>query len=368
MNNPKIPFLDLKGQYAEVKEEVFSAIEKVGEVTAFSDGPFVKEFEKNFAEYCEAKYTVAVNNGTTALHLAMLALGIGSGDEVIIPANTFIATAWGPSYTGATPVFVECDSDTWEIDPASIEKNITPKTRAIIGVHLYGQPCQIDAIQAIADKHELIFIEDAAQAHGARFNGKRVGSFGRVACFSFYPGKNLGAFGEGGAVTTSDERLYHKMRQLRNHGSDEKYLHKTIGYNMRMGGIEGASLNVKLKYLNKWNERRKCIAAMYQNGINNSKIKLQLQPSNTDSVYHLFVVTADNREAFVKHLNNNNIFPGQHYPVPCHLQEAYADLSYKKGDIPNAEFLASHCVSLPMFSELTDDQVNTVISTTNEYV
>lgn len=367
MSNSKIPFLDLKGQYIQVKEEVFAAIERVGEITAFSDGPFVQEFETNFAKYCEAKYAVAVNNGTAALHLAMIALGINHDDEVIIPANTFIATAWGPTYVGAKPVFVDCDPDTWEIDIGEIEKYITIRTKAIIGVHLYGQPCQIEAIQAIADKHGIYFIEDAAQAHGACFKGKRIGSFGKVACFSFYPGKNLGAFGEGGAVTTNDEELYHKMRQIRNHGSTEKYYHKIIGYNMRMGGIEGASLNVKLKYLDGWNARRKEIAVKYQKKITNPKIKLQTQPENTDSVYHLFVITTENRDDLLKFLNGQNISPGLHYPVPCHLQEAYINLGYRKGDIPHSEYLALHCLSLPMFAELTDEQVNFVIVALNNY-
>jgi len=336
-----IPFLDLKKQYLQIRSEVLSKIENVLEDTAFSGGKYVEEFEQKFATYCNTNYCIAVNNGTSALHLAMLALGIGEGDEVIVPANTFIATAWGVSYCNATPIFVDCTVDTWEIDVSKIEEKITSKTKAIAGVHLYGQPFDIDAVTAIAKKHNLYLVEDAAQAHGAYYKGKRVGGFGEMACFSFYPGKNLGTYGEGGGIVTNDEKYFKHLQSLRNHGSVVRYYHDEIGYNMRMGGVEAAVLSVKLQYLDKWNNRRKEIAKIYQQGITNPKIKMQAQPEFTDSVYHLFVITTEDRDGLMKYLNEHQIFPGLHYPVPCHLQKAYAHLGYKQGDCPNAEYLAS---------------------------
>lgn len=363
----KIPCLDLKGQHDQIKKEIFEAFEKVYEKTAFSGGPFVEDFEKAFSQYTGANYTVGVSNGTIALHLAMLALGIGPGDEVIIPANTFIATAWGVSHAGATPVFVDCDANNWEIDPTKIEKAIASKTKAVIGVHLYGQPFNIDAVQEICKKHNLFLIEDAAQAQGARYNGKTVGTFGEMACYSFYPGKNLGACGEAGGLTTNNEKYTKHLQSLRNHGSVTRYYHDEIGYNYRMGGLEGASLSVKLKYLESWNNRRREIATRYQNEITNSKIRMQSKSEWSDGIYHLFVVTTENKEAFVKHLDDNGIVAAYHYPVPCHLQKAYEHLGYKQGDFPNSEYLASHCISLPMFAELTNEQVDKVIETINKY-
>jgi len=365
--NKKIPCLDLKGQHQQIKKEVFEAFERVYEQTAFSGGSFVEEFEKYFARFCETKYAVGVNNGTTALHLAMLALGIGAGDEVIIPANTFIATAWGVSYTGAIPVFVDCNPDTWEMDMSQLESKITSKTKAVIGVHLYGQPFDIHTAQSICKKHKLFLIEDAAQAQGARYMDKPVGGFGEMACFSFYPGKNLGACGEAGGLTTNNEAYYKHLQSLRNHGSVVRYYHDEIGYNMRMGGLEGASLTIKLKYLPDWNKRRKEIAGRYQQGIKNPKIKMQVQPSGHESVFHLFVITTEKRDELIKFLNEKNIFPGLHYPVPCHLQKAYASLGYKKGDFPNSEYLAEHCLSLPMYAELSGEDVDYVIDTLNRY-
>jgi dTDP-4-amino-4,6-dideoxygalactose transaminase len=363
----KIPCLDLKGQHQQIKHEIFAAFEKVYEKTAFSGGPFVEEFEKSFASYCDAKYAIGVNNGTTALHLAMLALGIGAGDEVIIPANTFIATAWGVSHAGATPVFVDCNPDTWEIDVTKIEEKITPKTKAIIGVHLYGQPFDIDGVAAICKKHNLKFIEDAAQAQGAVYKGKPIGGFGEMACFSFYPGKNLGACGEAGGLTTNSEEYTKHLQSLRNHGSVVRYYHDEVGYNYRMGGLEGASLSVKLKYLPGWNKKRQAIAARYLSEIKNPAIKMQAQPEGVESVFHLFVVTTENKEALVKHLEANNIMPAYHYPVPCHLQKAYASLGYKQGDFPHSEYLASHCISLPMYAELSNEDVDRVIKALNSY-
>lgn len=365
--NKKINCLDLKGQHQQIKQEVFEAFEKVYENTAFSGGSFVESFEKDFARFCDTQYAIGVNNGTSALHLAMIALGIGQGDEVIVPANTFIATAWGVSYVGATPVFVDCLPDTWEIDPAKAEAAITPRTKAIAGVHLYGQPFDIDAISAICKKHGIYLIEDAAQAQGARYKGKPVGGFGEMACFSFYPGKNLGACGEAGGITTNNESYYKHLQSLRSHGMTVRYYHDELGFNMRMGGLEGASLSIKLKYLPGWNQRRQAVAKRYQQEIKNDKLQMQVQPEGHESVFHLFVVTTADRDGLIKYLNERNIFPGLHYPVPCHLQKAYSHLGYKEGDCPNSEYLASHCVSLPMYAELTDEEVKYVIDTLNQY-
>jgi dTDP-4-amino-4,6-dideoxygalactose transaminase len=362
----RINFLDLKEQYLQIKEEAWGAMEKVMDQTAFSGGPFVASFEEKFAAWTGAKYAVGITNGTIALQLAFQTLGIGAGDEVIVPANTFIATAWGVSHAGAVPVFVDCTPDTWEIDPALIEAKITSKTKAIAGVHLYGQTFDIE-VKAIADKHNLFLIEDCAQAHGAHYKGKHVGTIGEMGCFSFYPGKNLGTFGEGGGVITNSETYYKKMCSLRNHGSTVRYYHDEIGYNWRMGGIEGAVLEVKLKYIDQWNARRKEIAARYKSEIKNDRITFQAMPEWGDSVYHLFVVTVPDREHFMKYMNSKEIYPGLHYPVPCHLQKAYAHLGYQKGDFPNSEYLAEHCVSLPIYAELKEEDVMRVIETINAY-
>jgi dTDP-4-amino-4,6-dideoxygalactose transaminase len=366
MNKP-IPCLDLKIQHQELKKEIFEAFEKVYEKTAFSGGPFVEEFEKAYSKYIGSKYSIGLSNGTVALHLAMLALEIGDGDEVIIPANTFIATAWGVSHAGAIPVFVDCDPDTWEIDSSKIEAAITSKTKAVIGVHLYGQPFDVDAVKTICDKYKLFLIEDAAQAQGARYKGNTVGTFGEMACYSFYPGKNLGACGEAGGITTNNEVYSKRLQSLRNHGCNVRYYHDEIGYNYRMGGLEGASLSVKLKYLEGWNNRRREIATLYQKGITNPKIKMQHKPEWADGIYHLFVVTTNDKDDFVKHLSDNKIVAAFHYPVPCHLQKAYSFLNHKKGDFPNSEYLANHCLSLPMYPELSDEKVNRVINTINAY-
>ena len=363
----KINCLSLREQHQQIKSEVFAAFQKVYDSNAFSEGAYVEEFERKFAAFCGTKYAVGVNNGTSALHLSMLALGIGVGDEVIVPANTFIATAWSVSYTGATPVFVDCTFDTWEIDAAKIEERITQKTKAIVGVHLYGQPFDVEAVAAICRKYNIYLLEDAAQAQGARYKGVPVGGFGEMACFSFYPGKNLGACGEAGGITTNNEKYYNHLLSLRNHGSIIRYYHDELGYNMRMGGLEAALLNIKLKYLQGWNFRRKEIACRYHKEITNPRIRLQVQPKWADSVYHLFVITTDNQQKLQSFLNQMNIFPGLHYPVSCHLQKAYHHLGYQKGDLPNAEFLASHCLSLPMYAELSDEEVGYIISVLNQY-
>ncbi|MBN2301299.1 MAG: DegT/DnrJ/EryC1/StrS family aminotransferase [Lentisphaerae bacterium] len=363
----KIPCLDLKRQYLQIADEVAEALKAVCEKTAFADGPFVETFEKNFAQACETECAVGVNSGTSALHLAMRVLEIQAGDEVIVPANTFIATAWAVSYVNATPVFVDCTADTWNIDVSAIEEKISPRTKAIIGVHLYGQPCNIEAVSALAKKNKLWFVEDCAQAHGARYKRKHVGGFGEMGCFSFYPGKNLGAYGEAGAVVTNNSNYAHHVKSLRNHGCQERYYHDEIGYNMRMDGFQGAILDIKLRYLTEWNNRRKAIAKMYHDGITTPRISMQKQPEWADSVYHLFVITTDDRDGLMKHLQAQEIVSALHYPVPCHLQKAYAHLGYTKGVCPNAEYLADHCLSLPMYAELMDEEVQRVIEAVNAF-
>ncbi len=363
----RIKRIDLSRDYNNHKKEYLEAIEAVCNDTAFSGGKYADTFDKEFADFVGVKYAAGVNNGTSALHLAMLALGVGPGDEVIVPANTFIATAWGVSYTGATPVFADCTADTWEIDPASVESKITEKTKGIIGVHLYGQPFEYNEIRKIADKHGLFVVEDCAQAHNALYEGKQVGTLGELGCFSFYPGKNLYAFGEGGSVTTDNEDYYKHINRLKNQGSDIRYYHDEIGYNMRLEGIQGAVLSVSLKYLKEWTQKRIAIGERYIKEINNPLLTMQVHPENTTPVYHLFVITVEEREKFIQYMEDLNIECNMHYPLSCHLQKAYAYLGYEKGDCPNAEYLAEHCVTLPLFPEMQKEEVDRVIKACNEY-
>lgn len=363
----KIPFLDLKKQYLSVKDEVSDAIGRVLDDSAYSGGPYVDAFEAEFAKYCGVSHATGVSSGTDALHLAMRTLDVNAGDEVILPVNTFVATAWGVSYVNAKPVFVDCDPESWNIDHTAIESKITDKTKAIIGVHLYGQPFDVDEVKKIAHKYNLRFVEDCAQAVGALYKGRRVGSLSDVSCFSFYPGKNLGAYGEAGGLATDNAEYDKRIRSLRNHGSLIKYYHEELGFNMRMDGIHGAVLSVKLKYLDEWNEKRRSIAQSYRQGIKNPKLKMQRCPDFASSVYHLFVITTEDRDGLKDYLEAKGIYPGIHYPVPCHLQKAYAHLGYKKGDFPNAEHLSRSCLSLPMYPELTEEEVAFVIDALNRY-
>jgi dTDP-4-amino-4,6-dideoxygalactose transaminase len=314
-----------------------------------------------------SKYACGLNNGTSALHLAMLCLGVGPGDEVIVPANTYIATAWGVSYTGATPVFVDCTSDTWQIDPDKIEEKITEKTKAIIGVHLYGQPFEFNKVKEIADRHGLYVVEDCAQAMDAQYEGRNVGTLGELACFSFYPGKNMYSFGEGGSVTCDKEEYFKHMTRLKNQGCDRRYYHDEIGYNMRLEGLQGAVLSVQLKLLPEWTARRIEIGERYHREITNPLITMQVHPENTKTVYHMFVITVEDHEHFIRYMEQADVECNMHYPVPCHLQEAYKFLGYQAGACPNAEYLASHCVTLPLFPELRDDEAERVIALCNAY-
>lgn len=359
--------IDLKRNYLKYQDEYQNAIQKACENTSFSGGICAEEFDKEFAAFCGTKYATGVNNGTSALHCAMMALGVMPGDEVIVPANTFIATAWAPTYCGATPVFVDCTADTWEIDPEKIEEKITEKTKGIIGVHLYGQPFEFDRVKEIADKHNLFVAEDCAQAHGAEYKGRLAGSLGEMGCFSFYPGKNLFCFGEGGSVTTNNQEYYNTINTIKNHGSDVRYHHRMIGYNMRLEGLQGAVLSVGLSHLPEWTARRRELGEKYLREITNPLITMQAHPEGTKTVFHLFVITVEKRDEFIAYMNEHGIGCDMHYPVPCHLQEAYAHLGYKEGDCPNAEYLAKHCVSLPMFPELTDAEADYIIKICNEF-
>lgn len=344
-----------------------SAIGKVCEDTAFSGGKYADQFAASFAQYLGVKYATGVNNGTSALQLAMLALGIGEGDEVIVPANTYIASAWGVTYTGATPVFVDCTPDTWEIDPSKIEEKITDRTKAIIGVHLYGQPFDYDAVREIADRHHLYVVEDCAQSAGAEYKGIKTGHLADIGCFSFYPGKNLYAFGEGGANTTDNPEWMDTINVLKNQGCRVRYYHERVGYNMRLEGIQGAILSVGLKYLDQWNARRIELGQRYDREITNPLFRKQAHPSNTRPVYHLYEVQVPDPEHFLQYMKDHEVECNRHYPVPCHLQKAYADLGYKVGDCPNAERLAAHCATLPMFPEMTDEEATLVIDLCNRY-
>lgn len=360
--------IDLARDYKAHEEEYLAAIKACCEDTAFSGGKYADKFDQEFAEYLGVPYVQGVNNGTSALHCALAALGIGAGDEVIVPANTYIATAWGVTYTGATPVFVDCTADTWEIDASKIEEKITDKTKAILGVHLYGQPFDFGAVKAIADKYNLYVVEDCAQAHGAKYEGKMVGTLGELGCFSFYPGKNLYAFGEGGAVATSNETYDKYINVMKNQGCNVRYYHEMIGYNYRLEGMQGAVLSVSLQYLPQWTKRRQEIGRKYMAGITNPKFTLQVHPENTETVFHLFEMEVEgNPEDFLAYMKEHDIECNRHYPVPCHLQEAYAHLGYKEGDCPNAEYLASHCATLPLFPEMTDEEVQYVIDTVNRF-
>lgn len=359
--------IDLTRDYAAHEAEYREAMEKVCRETAFSGGKYADAFDREFADYVGSRYACGVNNGTSALHCAMLALGVGPGDEVIVPANTYIATAWGVSYTGATPVFADCTADTWELDAACVEQKITEKTKGIIGVHLYGQPFDFGAVKAVADKHGLFVVEDCAQAHGAKFEGRNVGTLGEMGCFSFYPGKNLYAFGEGGSVTCDKESYYRHINRLKNQGCDVRYYHDEIGYNYRLEGLQGAVLSVSLKYLPGWTERRREIGERYLREITNPLITMQRHPENTAPVFHLFVITVPDHEDFVKYMAAADVECNMHYPVPCHLQKAYASLGYREGDCPNAEYLAAHCVTLPLFPEMTEEEIQRVIALCNAY-
>lgn len=365
----KVPFLDLKSPYIELKDELDAAYRRVMESGWYILGQEVEAFEAEFTAYCETKHCIGVANGLDALHLIVRAYGIGPGDEVIVPSNTYIATWLAVTHAGATPVPVEPDDRTYNIDPTKIEQAITPKTKAIMVVHLYGQTADMDPINAIARKHGLKVVEDCAQAHGARYKGRRAGSLGDAAGFSFYPGKNLGAIGDGGAITTSDNELADRLKVLRNYGSLIKYQNDVVGFNSRLDELQAAFLRVKLAKLDEWNERRKQIAAEYLDQLKaNTNLVLPFVPDWADPVWHLFVVRVQKREEVQKKLVEAGIGTMIHYPIPPHLQKAYAELGSVKGRFPIAEIIHDEVLSLPMGPSIPPAHVDIVTEAVNRLV
>ena len=362
-----VPFVDLAAQYAAIEADVDEASRRVLRTTDYILGREVDLFEEEFAAYCDSRYAVGLDSGTSALELALRAFEIGPGDEVITVANTFIATALAISYTGATPVLVDADPETANIDVTRIEAAITERTKAIIPVHLYGQPADMGPILALARRRGLVVIEDACQAHGARYKGARVGSLGDAAAFSFYPAKNLGAFGDGGAVTTNDERVADALRMLRNYGQREKYRHLLRGFNRRLDTLQAAVLRVKLRHLDDWNAARRRHAKLYTRLLAGSGVATPIVAEYARSVWHLYVVQTEDRAGLKAHLDARGIATGIHYPIPVHLQPAYADLGHAPGDFPVSERQAGQILSLPMYAELTPAMVEFVADAIREH-
>ncbi|GAB6192894.1 DegT/DnrJ/EryC1/StrS family aminotransferase [Desulfocastanea catecholica] len=364
-----IPFLNIKAQYETIKDEIATALQEVIDNTSFAGGPQVKRFEDNFARFCQCEHAIGVGSGTDALWMALIGLGIGKGDEVITSPGTFIATAEAISFCGATPVFVDIDERTYNIDPSLIEAAITPRTKAIIPVHLFGQPADMDPILEIAHRHNLVVIEDACQAHNAEYKGRRAGSLSAAGCFSFYPGKNLGAYGEAGAVVTNNQELADKLRMFRDHGQRKKYYHSIIGWNTRMDGFQGAVLDVKLPHLPAWTDARRKNAKLYNQLLKNvTQITLPFEADYAQHVYHIYAIRAQNRDKLINKLAEQGITCGIHYPVPLHLQEAYQFLGYTEGDFPIAEKCAQEFVSLPMFAELEEESIRYIAKKIKEAV
>jgi dTDP-4-amino-4,6-dideoxygalactose transaminase len=365
----KVPFLDLKSQYESIKDEIDTAIGQVIEKTAFVGGPFVKKFEEEFADYCECKHATGVSSGTSAIWLVLMGLGVGQGDEVITVPNTYIATAEAISMCGAKPVFVDIVDQTYNMNPALLEKAITPRTKAVIPVHLYGQMADMDPIIECAQKHGLFVIEDACQAHGAKYKGRLAGSIGDAGCFSFYPGKNLGAYGDAGAVVTNNLELIEKINLVKDHGQPKKYYHDIIGWNARLDGIQGAVLSVKLKYLDKWNDARRNNAKLYTDLL--ADIDGTVTPYIADyskHVFHIYAIRVQKCNDLMKALTEKEIQFGIHYPIPVHLQAAYDFLGLSKGSFPVAENCVNGLLSLPMFPELTKEQIEHVVNEIKRFV
>lgn len=362
-----VPFVSFLPMEIELDAELRGAFERVYKRSWYIEGVEDRNFEHDFAKYCDTKFCVGVGNGLDALMLALKALGITEGDEVIVPSNTYIATALAVTYTGARPVFVEPNINTFNIDSTKIENAITSKTKAIMPVHLYGQPCDIDSILDIAEKHDLYIVEDCAQAHGALYKGKKIGSFGQIAGFSFYPGKNLGALGDAGAVVTNSEDYAMKIRALGNYGSDYKYHHIYLGNNSRLDELQAAFLSVKLSHLERVNQERRRIAKMYLEGIKNSEIILPFIPDYATPVWHIFAIRCNRRDELENYLNDAGIGTNKHYPIPMHLQECYKNLGFKKGDYPIAEQISSTELSIPMYYGMSDSQIQFVIDRINSF-
>ena len=363
----KVPFVSFLPMEKELDKDIRTAFERVYTRSWYIEGVEDEGFEKAFAEYCGVNYCVGVGNGLDALMLALKALEIGVGDEVIVPSNTYIATALAVTYVGATPIFVEPDIRTYNIDPIKIESAITAKTKAIMPVHLYGQPCDMDPIVEIAKKHKLYIVEDCAQAHGAKYKGKLIGTFGNAAGFSFYPGKNLGALGDAGATITKDKEVADKVRALGNYGSDYKYHHIYKGNNSRLDEMQAAFLSAKLPHLDRMNEERRRIAKKYIEGINNPNVILPYVPDYAEPVWHIFAIRTDRRDELAKYLNDAGIGTNKHYPIPMHLQKCYKDLGYKAGDFPVAEEISGTQLSLPMYYGMEEASIEYVIDTINKF-
>ena len=361
-----VPFLDLKAQYSEIHVQIESAIKRVLQSAQFIQGPEVSAFEERFAAYCETSHCVAVNSGTSALHLALLAAGVGPGDEVITVSMTFVATTAAVLYVGARPVYVDVDPVSWTMDPAKVAAAITPHTKAILPVHLHGLMADMDPIIEIARRNGLAVIEDAAQAHGAEYKNRRAGSVGDIGCFSFYPGKNLGAYGEGGAAVTSNPELARRMAMLRDWGQEARYHHVLAGYNYRMDGVQGAVLNVKMNYIEDWTEKRRAAAARYDALLANTSLLRPSAPEQSKHVYHVYAVGHPRRDEAIKMLQAAGVGVGIHYPVPVHLQQAYASAGGNAGDLPVTEALAIRFLSLPIYPELTAEQAAIVIDELNK--
>lgn len=362
-----VPFIDLKAQYSAIADEIDDAMTNVVKGSGFILGPVVLKFEEEFAKYCEVDYAVGVSSGTAALELSLRAFGIGPGDEVITTANTFIATAFAISYTGATPVLVDINPDTYTMDIAKLYDAITPNTKAVIPVHLYGHPVDMDSVLEIAKQNNLIVLEDSCQAHGAKYNGRRVGSFGDAAAFSFYPAKNLGAFGDAGIVVTNDAKIAETIRILRDVGQEEKYHHVYKGYNHRLDSLQAAVLRVKLAYLDGWNADRRFLARQYNHYFKGSNIFAPVESNDVNHVYHLYVIRVNDRDGLREHLSERNIGTGIHYPIPIHMQPAYKELDYQLGDFPITEAFADQILSLPMYPELSPEWIAYVADTIRAY-
>lgn len=364
----KVPFIDLKSEYAELRDEILPALDRVCQASVFVQGPEVEAFEKEFAEFCGTKHCIALSSGTAALHLGLLALGVQPGDEVITTPNTFLATAEAITYCGAQPVLVDIDPTTANIDPKLIERAVTRCTRAIVPVHLYGRPADMDAIRAIAARHNVRVLEDAAQAHGARYRGQRVGGLADAAAFSFYPTKNLGAYGEGGALTTNDDLVANFAQAARSHGQTARYAHEFVGYNYRMQGFQGAVLRIKLRRLNAWTEKRRAIAGEYRRILQNARLELPLDNPRDECVYHQFVIYVNNRCSVIAKLAEREIETAIHYPKPVHLQPAYSSLGDPAGTYPLTERACDRVLSLPLFPSMSDEQVKHVADSVIEIV
>jgi dTDP-3-amino-3,4,6-trideoxy-alpha-D-glucose transaminase len=362
-----VPFLELKSQYAAIKDEIDAAIARVLERAWFILGAELEAFEAEFAAACGANYCIGVGNGTEALHLALRALGVGPGDEIITVAHTFIATALAISWTGARPVLVEVDPRTYTIDVERAAAAITPSTKALLPVHLYGQPADMSALMELARAHDLQVLEDCAQSHGARYNGQIVGTFGQIGSFSFYPGKNLGAYGDGGALVTNDATLAERLRLLRNYGQTTKYQHEIQGYNSRLDELQAAVLGVKLRYLDTWNERRRALAARYDALLADCGLILPQVASDREHVYHLYAVRSPHRDAMQRHLAAHGIGTLVHYPTPIHLQPAYAGLGMARGALPFSERIADEVLSLPLYPEMSEAQQHAVVAAVQSF-